>query len=121
MNAAVPDLFDILAVIFGVWLTIRKLDVSKRSASDFPAVDPARFEQWRGFATAVYSRGSWACFLKIVLDLGFTQVVAAHVPLAMVRPVGASIDLGWAAMMILTVVQSSKVRRERDALGIDLR
>lgn len=121
MNAAVPDLFDILAVIFGILLTIRKLDVSRRSASEFPSVDPARFEAWRAFASSVYTWGSWACFSKIVLDLVFTQLVAAHVPLGAVRGIGAAIDLGWAAFMIFTAVRSGKARREREALGIVLR
>src|SRR6476620_8115964 len=108
MNAAVPDLFDILAVIFGIMFTIRKLDVKRREASEFPSVPPERFERWRAFATSVYSQASWACFLKIVVDLAFVQVVAAHVPLALVRPIGAAIDLSWAGFMIFTQFRSRK-------------
>lgn len=121
MNPAVPDLFDILAVIFGILLTVRKLDVSKREASEFPGVDPARFEAWQARTVSTYAWGSRACFLKVVLDFGFTMLVASHLPGALVRVVAATIDLSWVAIMIFTWVRARKVNAERKTLGLDLR
>ncbi len=114
-------MFDILAVIFGILLTIRKLDVSRRQASEFPGVDPAGFEGWRAQASRIYALGCWACFLKIALDLIFTNWVAARLPWGAVRAVGASIDLSWALVMIVTLIRSSRARRRRNELGIVLR
>ena len=116
-----PDMFDILAVIFGILLTVRKLDVSRRQHAEFPGVEQAAFESWRAHATAVYSLGSWACFLKVVLDLGFTHFVAERLPWNVVRTIAASIDLSWAFLMILTLIRSGRARRQRNALGIVLR
>jgi hypothetical protein len=113
--------FDILSVIFGILLTVRKLDVSRRQASEFPNVDPAAFERWRAYAASVYSLASWACFVRVIASVVFTLFVAKHLPWNAVRVVGAVLDLGWAFIMILTVVRSGRARKQRDALGIVLR
>ncbi len=121
MNPAVPDLFDILAVIFGILLTVRKLDVSKREASEFPAVEAARFDAWRARTVSTYAWGSRACFLKVVLDFGFTMLVATHLPATLVRVIAATIDLSWVAMMIVTWIRARRANAEQKSLGLDLR
>src|SRR5690606_5139313 len=78
MGVEILDALDVLAVIFGVLFTVRKLDVSRREAQDFPGVDPRAFESWRRRESAVYTLGSLACVLKVVLDAGFLLAVAPH-------------------------------------------
>ncbi len=113
--------FDILSVIFGILLTVRKLDVSRRQASEFPNVDPSAFERWRAYAAGVYALGSWACFIRVIASVVFALFVAKHLPWNAVRVIGGTIDIAWAAIMIATVVRSGRARRQRDALGIVLR
>ena len=45
---------DIIALILGIIYTVRKLDVRKREASEFPHVDPALFEAWRSREAGAY-------------------------------------------------------------------
>lgn len=120
MGVEILDALDVLAAIFGVLFTVRKLDVSRRAAEDFPGVDPQAFESWRRRESAVYTLGSVACVLKIVLDAAFVVAVAPHLPFGVVRVIGAAIDLSWLALVVVTFVRASKTRQERRRLGIVL-
>ena len=115
------DVLDVLAVIFGIVFTIRKLDSSRREAQDYPHVDPGAFEAWRRRESGIYSAGSLACFLKIVLDVGFLLLVAPGLPPSLVHVIGAIIDLAWLAMIVVTLVRASAARKERRRLDIVLR
>lgn len=114
-------LFDVVALVLGIFFTIRKLDVRKREASDFPAVDRAGFERWKATALLSYNLGSFGCFAKIALDYGF-QFLAARIGLAwsVVRGVGFSLFVVWVGVVVLAWVQSARARRLRDELGIRL-
>lgn len=115
------DVLDLLAVIVGVLHTVRKLDVMKRRAEDYPAVPPADFADWQERERAAYALGSWACFLKVVLDPALL-VLAPRLELSMtlVRGLGATIDIGWALVVILAMVRANRARRLRSELGIEL-
>lgn len=115
------DVLDVLAVIFGILFTVRKLDASRREAADFPHVEPGAFEAWRRRESAIYTVGSLACFLKVVLDAVFLLAVAPGLSPGVVRIVGAVIDLGWVAIVIVTLVRASSARKERQRLNIVLR
>lgn len=115
------DALDVLAVIFGVLFTVRKLDASRRESSEFPQVDPRAFESWRQRESAVYMLGSLACVLKVVLDAAFVLTLAPHLEVRVVRLIGAVIDLGWMALVVVTLVRASRARQERRRLGIVLR
>jgi hypothetical protein len=65
--------------------------------------------------------GSWACFVRVVGSVVFTVFVAKHLPWNAVRAIGGTIDIAWAIIMIATVVRSNRARRQKDALGLDLR
>jgi hypothetical protein len=122
------DLLDILAVILGVLYTVRKLDVSRREAKDFPAVPPERFEAWQRREARVYTVASWACLLKILLDpgtsyLGLLKLLgqappAEHLPLVWVA--GPVVDLSWVLVMVWTAVRAARSRRERAEIGVQL-
>ncbi len=115
------DVLDVLAVIFGILFTIRKLDASRREAQDYPHVEPGAFEAWRRRESGIYSVGSLACFLKVVLDVGFLLLVAPGLAPGLVRTVGAIIDLAWLVVLTVTLVRASAVRKERRRLDIVLR
>lgn len=121
MGAEIVDVLDVLAVIFGILFTVRKLDVSRREVAEFPHVEPGVFEAWRAGETRVYSVGSWACFLKVVLDLAFVLTLAPRLDAGLARVIGAAIDLSWLVAVVLTLVRGRAARLERARLGIELR
>lgn len=115
------DVLDLLAVVFGVLFTIRKLDVSRRQAAEFPHVEARAFERWRERETHIYTLGSFVCFLRVLVDLVFVVAIAPGLPFGLVRVIGATIDLGWLAVVVMTLVRGHSARKERARLGIELR
>lgn len=115
------DVLDLLAIIVGVLHTVRKLDVTKRRAEDFPHVPRPDFEAWRESERAAYSLGSWASFLKILLDPALL-LLAPKLALGggTLRALAASIDIGWAVAVVLAMLRAGQARRRREELGISL-
>lgn len=114
-------LVTVLALIFGIWFTVRKLDVRKREPEHFPNVDRAAFERWKQIELSAYNVGSFACFAMIFLDYAF-RFAATRWTLdwTLVRIVGASLFFAWVAALVYTGVKAGRGRRLRDELGIDL-
>lgn len=121
-------MLDVLAVIFGVLFNIRKLDAVSRKNSEFPHVSASDWARWQSHERSVYGTGAWACFLKIFLDLAFTTLLLprltvggdtpAYLPIA--RIIGASIDLGWIFLVLLTFFRAMGLGKRRRELGIIL-
>jgi len=115
------DVLDLLAVIVAVWHTMRKLDVMKRRPEDYPHVAREDFLAWQASERAAYAMGSWASFLKLVLDPALLLLAPKlALPAVVLRTLAASIDLGWAAVVIIATLRGGRARRRRDALGIVL-
>lgn len=114
------DVTDIIAVIFGVWFTIRKLDAQKRRTEEFPHVPPDAFRAWQDREVAVYQVAIWACFAKVLVNVLFMLFVMSHLPVPAMRLAGASIFFAWLAVMVWTFVRTSRLRRLRRDLGIVL-
>jgi hypothetical protein len=112
------DLLDILAIVLGVLYTLRKLDVARRPAADFPHVKPTEFEAWKSKQLGAYSLGSSACFLKIVVDFAFVALLARHLNPAVVRVSGLAIDLAWLVALVVVFVRSAAARRLASQLAI---
>ena len=112
---------DIIALILGIIYTVRKLDVRKREASEFPHVDPALFEAWRSREAGAYSLASIACFAKLLLDYGFIYYAqrAALQP-RIVQIVGLTLFVSWLAALVLAQVRAHRARKLRESLGINL-
>ncbi|MCH2108963.1 MAG: hypothetical protein MK135_06510, partial [Polyangiaceae bacterium] len=111
---------DIIAVILGIFFTIRKLDAFHREPKEFPLVPEAAFLDWQLREVAVYRRASLACFLKIALDWGFLYLFGKLVPFGVLRFVGASIDISWLVVVIYSFVKATALAKERRRLGIIL-
>jgi len=114
------DVFDILAIILGIWFTLRKLDAQSRQPEAFPHVAAADFLDWREREVSVYRAAVWACFAKVALDLTFTFFIAPGQDPRLVRAVGATIDLSWVAVLLITLLRSHASRKVRRRLGIVL-
>ena len=113
------EVLDVLALVFAIWLNIRKLDVLKRLASEHPNVAPADFERWQRMAAGAYGLGSLVCFLKLGLDL-FLRLAAPAlgVPWPVIRGAGFAAFLGWVGTLIYVWVRSFQARRLQGSLGI---
>jgi tetratricopeptide (TPR) repeat protein len=114
------DAFDIVAIILGVLFTIRKLDAQRRLAKEFPHVLPEDFARWQQSEVSVYGAAMIACFGKVFADWTFVYFFAEGLPDRMVRAVGATIDLSWFAVMLITFYRTMRLAKTRRQLGIVL-
>ncbi len=78
------------------------------------------FSKWQSQEVSAYQAGLWACFLKVIVDLGFTHFVASDLPFTAVRAVGATIDLSWLAVLVVTFFRTNQAKKRRRQLGIVL-
>jgi len=110
---------DVLALIFGIWLTLRKLDVRKREPTECPHVDPAEFDRWKQMAVSTYNLGSVGCFGKLLLDyalqLGGPRL---GVPWSAIRIGGLTLFVAWVALLVVVWVRSSRAKQLQDRLQI---
>jgi hypothetical protein len=113
--------FYVIALIIGIYNTVRKLDVSRREPEHFPHVEREAFLRWKRTELAAYSIASLACFVFVVADLGF-QFLFSRTGLnwTVVRIVGFGIFGGWVAALIWAAFRASAGRRLRTELSIDL-
>lgn len=114
------DAFDIVAIILGVLFTVRKLDAKRRTHKEFPHVRPEDFEAWQVKEVSVYSAAVFACFGKVFADWGFVYFFAPGMTDALVRRVGATIDLSWLAVMLITFVRTYHLTKQKSRLRIVL-
>jgi len=114
-------LFDVLTLVLGIWLTIRKLDVRPREAADHPGVDPAQFARWKDLALGAYNLGSIGCFAKLALDY-LLQYGAPRlgVPWPAIRALGLGLFLVWVALLVTVWVRSHRAKKLQDELGLRL-
>lgn len=112
-------LFDVITLVLGIWLTIRKLDVRKREASDHPGVDAAEFGRWKDLALGAYNLGSIGCFAKLALDY-LLQYAAPRigVPWPAIRVGGLVLFLGWVALLVVVWVQAHRAKKLQEKLGL---
>lgn len=120
--ASIPsfDFLDILAVILGVFYTIRKLDIARREAAQFPKVPPDQFELWKRRQGAAYTLGMTACLLKLVVDFAFVHLAWGRLEPSLLRTGGMAIDLTWAAAMFIAIYRGARARKIAGRLGIVL-
>lgn len=103
-------LFDIVTLIVGVFLTVRKLDVKRREAKDYPDVPVAAFEEWKAAALRAYNLGSFACFGRLFLDYVLRYGVARVVPWSVIQVSGGVLFFGWVGCMVYAFVLASRAR-----------
>ncbi|MEZ4375644.1 MAG: hypothetical protein R3B07_32840 [Polyangiaceae bacterium] len=116
------DFTDIIAVFFLIWNTVRKLDIQKQRAEDFPHVDPRAFAEWRKKELFAYSLGAYASIAKLVLNFAWIYAITRYAPPAWsIRVVGMSIFFGWGIALIISALMGTKGRAMRGDLGIALK
>lgn len=115
-----PHPLGLFALVFGILLTMRKLDVSHRLAEQFPHVPSADFEGWKAQAMGAYGFGVWACFLKLVVDFVGKYLFFRFQPSREVGLViGIGIDVAWIVAMIVTYRRIRAAHVVAGRLGIE--
>lgn len=116
------DFTDIIAVFFLIWNTVRKLDIQKQRAEDFPHVAPEAFADWQKKELFAYSLGAYASMAKLVLNLAWIYCVQRfEPPVWSIRVVGMSIFFGWGIALVISALMGTKGRALRGDLGISLK
>ena len=117
----VPHPFDIVAILLGIFLALRKSDVRAEDSGRHPRVALADFDRWRNAALSAYSLGTFACFAKVIVDFGFLALLqhfAMQLPLQ--RGIGVSLDVLWMGALFACWLRARRARRLAEDLGIDL-
>jgi len=115
------DGYDIIAVFFGVWFTLRKLDTQGRDAAQQPGVSPDDFTRWQRQAAAAYAPGIYASFFRVIFHFGYIRYATHHPlnPLTFGR-VALLVDLIWLVSVVTTLLRANAARKLRQELGIAL-
>lgn len=118
---AVPDPFDIVAILLGIFLALRKTDVRAEDPSRHPQVPLVDFDRWRARALRAYTIGVRACFAKVMLDYLFLAILQRYpIPLGIERAVGLSIMFGWVTLLVACWFSARGARKLALELKIDL-
>lgn len=112
------DVLDIVAIIFGVLFTVRKLDAQSRQPEEFAHVPPAAFLDWQRREVRLYTVAVTGCFLKVFLDFGFTYFFVEKLDYSQARLIGAFIDVSWLILLVYTFVRAARLSKLRRQLGI---
>jgi hypothetical protein len=114
-----PHPLDIVALLLGVFLLIRKSEVRADDASLHEGVSIADFESWRQKALSAYTIGTRACFGKVFLDFVFLALLRRFPLEAWLRTsLGVSLDLVWVGLLVLCWLRSRRANQLRTKLGI---
>lgn len=117
----VPHPFDIVAILLGIFLALRKSELRAEDPARHPHVALTDFEAWRSRALFAYSIGTRTCFIRVLIDFGFLAILQRY-PLELVwsRTIGASIDVITVIALVCCWIFARRARRLADSLGIDL-
>jgi hypothetical protein len=115
------DPIDVIALVLGIWMTVRKLDVRRREPEQYPEIARDGFERWKTLASSAYTFGSTACFAKLCADFALRIFgPRAGLPWPVIRALGLALFVGWIAALVVTWVRARRAGRLQDELGIRL-
>src|SRR5262245_39763592 len=115
------NIFYVIAVLIGVWQTLRKLDVRQREPEQFPSVEQAAFEDWKARTLFAYNVAIFACFVYIPLDLALPRLASRLGASGMlIQVLGFSLWVAWIATLVASSIASARARRIQQKLGIVL-
>jgi hypothetical protein len=115
----VPHPLDLIAVLLGIFLALRRSDVRGEELSFHPNVSAVDFELWRRRAVFAYTLGTRACFAKVLVDFAFLALLRrVSMELSVQRVLGAALDLAWVAAMIACWVLARRARKLAESVGI---
>lgn len=112
-----------VVLILGVLFALRRMDVSMRTAEQYPGVDAEAFARWKRLAMGSYGLGMASSFGKVVLDFGFAYLFfRIYAPPAGVRlAIGLTLDVGWIVLVVVAYLRVRRAHRLARELGVDHR
>lgn len=117
----VPHPFDIVVILLGIYLALRKSEVRSEDPARHPRVARADFDHWRSRALSAYSIGTFTCFVRVLVDFGFSAFLQRHpLELTWSRAIGFSIEIVTIVALVSCGIAARRARRLADSLGIDL-
>lgn len=116
-----PNPLGLIAIIFGILLTLRKLDVAHRQPAQHPSVRQPDFELWQRTAMRAYGIGIWACFLKLVVDFAGRYLFGVFKPsLGVGQTIGISLEVLWVAAMVYTWREVQRAHALAEKVGVEV-
>ena len=113
-----PHPLDIVALLLGVFLLMRKSEVRAEEAANYPESVRADFETWRERALAAYTIGTRACFGRVFIDFAFLALLRrVTVPETLRWGVGIAIDVAWVAALVLCWMRARRAHKLKANLG----
>jgi hypothetical protein len=117
----VPHPLDIVAILLGIFLALRKSDVRAEDPARHPGVSLANFDSWRKNTLAAYSLGTRACFAKVLADFAFLAILQrTSMGLGVQRAIGVTLDLAWVIALIACWIATRRAKKQAIAAGINL-
>jgi hypothetical protein len=112
-----------IVLILGVLFALRRMDVSMRSAEQYPGVDVEAFGRWKRLAMGGYGLGMASCFGKVLLDFGFAYLFfRIYAPPTVARwTIGLTLDVGWVVLVVVSYLRVRRAHRLARELGVDHR
>lgn len=109
----------VIAAVVAIMYTLRKLEIQKLAAGDFPGVDAGEFDAWQRRESASYNLISLSCLAMIVADLAWRWLVGrVEPPWRVVQLVGAGIFLAWLGGILIGMRRARAARALGRQLGI---
>ncbi len=117
-----PHPLDLVALLLGIFFTLRQMESSSRRSDAFPGVSEQAFERWRLAAKSAYRLGGTACFGKVLVNIAVAFVMQrVPMPVAARYAIGVSLDLGWVALIVLAFLRSRRAHAIAREAGIERR
>ena len=114
-----PHPVDLIAILLGIFLAMRKTEVRAEEAARYPQVPVEDFERWRALALRAYTIGTVACFAKVILDFACAAIIQRwSLPVWLVRTVGVSLDVGWVVALVVCWLRSRAARKLGEQMGL---
>jgi hypothetical protein len=118
-----PHLFnvlDVLALLLGIFFSVRRGWTRARSGQEQPQVEPEAFARWQKQELAALNLVITASFLKVLAAPGWLLLCGRlGVDLSLMRRGSAAIDLAWLAVVLVGMWRRRANRRLADEVGID--
>lgn len=111
--------FDAIALILFILYSVRRLELGRRSASEYPHVQPETFEAWKRGRMRRYLVAALACSLKPLLGTIVPYMAfRLGAPYRDVRAIGGIVDVTW--ILVVAVVAFKNYQSSKTALKLGL-
>ena len=110
---------DAIALILFILYSVRRLELGRTTAADYPSVSPKSFEAWKRDRLRLHLWASVACSLKPLLGTFLPYLeYRLDAPARVVRATGAIADLTFIAVLLFVVYKGYQSTKHGIEVGI---